>query len=257
MRALAKWFGLGVLGFLLVLSAAGWLTAKPSDPVLWPPRAGAAVAEIYVVSHGYHSGIVVRRAATEELAGRKGDTALLAMTRRFPSYQWIEIGWGDEGFYRSVPDVASLSFTLAVRALFLPGNRSVVHVVGLNIHPRDAFPRSEMVHINLTAEGFSRMLDRLDASIARTGEGGGPEDLGVGLYGPSKFFRSVETFSIFNVCNHWVARLLAAAGLPSAPVLATLPQGLLLDLKWRAGLRPLPQPAVQSSFQSNSGVYRS
>ena len=252
MRTLAKWLGLGVLGFFVVLSVAAWLTAKPGDPVLWPPGVGAAVAEIYVVSHGYHSGIIVRRAATEELSNRQGNAALLAVTRRFPSYQWIEIGWGDEGFYRSVPDVASLSFTLAVRALFLPGNRSVVHVVGLNVHPRDAFPKSEMVRINLTAEGFSRMLERLDASIARTGEGGGPEDLGVGLYGPSKFFLSVDTFSIFNVCNHWVARLLSAAGLPSAPVLATLPQGLLLDLKWRAGLHPLPQPPSQSSSQSNS-----
>ena len=242
MRRLAKWFGLGVLGFLVVLLIAGWLTAKPSNPVLWPPGPGAAVAEIYVVSHGYHSGIVVRRASTEELAGRQSNDALLAVTKRFPSYQWIEIGWGDEGFYRSVPDVASLTFTQAVRALFRPGNHSVVHVVGLNVHPRDAFPKSDMVRINLTAEGFSRMLERLDASIARTGEGGGPEDLGVGLYGPSKFFRSVDTFSIFNVCNHWVARLLAAAGLPTAPVLSTLPQGLLLDLKWRAGLLPLPQP---------------
>ena len=247
MRALAKWLGLGALGFLVVLSIAGWLTARPGDPVLWPPGAGAAVAEIYVVSHGYHSGIVVRRAATEELSNRQGSAALLAMVRRFPNYQWLEIGWGDEGFYRSVPDVASLTLSMAVRALFRPGNHSVVHVVGLNVQPRDAFPKSDMVRINLTAEGFSRMLERLDASISRTGESGGPEDLGVGLYGPSKFFRSVETFSIFNVCNHWVARLLAAAGLPTTPVLATLPLGLMLDLKWRAGLLPLPQATSQST----------
>jgi uncharacterized protein (TIGR02117 family) len=252
MHKIAKWVGFGAVVFFVFLLVTGFLTAKPSDPVLWPPGAGAAVAEIYVVSHGYHSGIVVRRAATEEVASRKDNTALLAVARRFPSYQWIEVGWGDEGFYRSVPDVAALSLKLAVRALLLPGNRSVVHVVGLNVHPRAAFPKSEMVRIDLTAEGFSHMLDRLDASIARIGEDGGPEDLGVGLYGPSKFFRSVDTFSIFNVCNHWVARLLSAAGLPTAPVLATLPQGLLLDLRWRAGLQPLPQPDAQSSSQSNS-----
>jgi hypothetical protein len=39
-----------------------------------------------------------------------------------------------------------------------------------------------------------------------------------------------------------VADLLSAAGLPVTPVLATLPAGLLLDLQWRAGLRPLPRP---------------
>jgi hypothetical protein len=57
----------------------------------------------------------------------------------------------------------------------------------------------------------------------------------------------VETFNIFNDCNHWVARLLSAAGLPTAPVLATLPQGLLLDLKLRAGLVPLPRVPTEES----------
>jgi hypothetical protein len=65
--------------------------------------------------------------------------------------------------------------------------------------------------------------------------------LGPGLYGPSLFYRSVEKFYAFNVCNHWVARLLSAAGLPTAPVLATLPQGLFFDLKWRVGLVTLPK----------------
>jgi hypothetical protein len=68
------------------------------------------------------------------------------------------------------------------------------------------------------------------------------EELGPGLYGPSLFYRGVETFHVFNLCNHWVARLLSATGLPTAPVPATLPQGLFLDLKWRAGLVPLPKP---------------
>jgi hypothetical protein len=78
------------------------------------------------------------------------------------------------------------------------------------------------------------MFDTLEASF-RKGEAR-PEPLGPGLYGPSLFYRGVETFHIFNVCNHWVARLLSAAGVPTAPVLATLPSGLFLDLQWRAGL---------------------
>jgi hypothetical protein len=47
---------------------------------------------------------------------------------------------------------------------------------------------------------------------------------------------------VLNVCNHWVARLLSIAGIPTAPVLATLPQGLLLDLQWRSKLPLLPRP---------------
>jgi uncharacterized protein (TIGR02117 family) len=247
MRSLAKRIGWGFMGVIVVLLAAAVLTARSGDPGLWPPPAGSAAAEIHVVNHGYHSGIVVMRAATAELASRQGNYALLAVTQRFATYQWLEIGWGDEGFYRSVPDLASLTFGHAVRALFWPGNPSVVHVVGLSNSPRASFPNSEIVRIDLSADGFAHMLERLNASIARTGEGATPEDLGAGLYGPSKFFRGVETFNIFNVCNHWVARLLSAAGLPTAPVLATLPQGLLLDLKWRAGLVPLPRIPADGS----------
>jgi hypothetical protein len=38
------------------------------------------------------------------------------------------------------------------------------------------------------------------------------------------------------VCNHWIAGLLDAAGVPTSPVLATLPYGLILDLRWRSRL---------------------
>jgi hypothetical protein len=94
----------------------------------------------------------------------------------------------------------------------------------------------------LSQAGFGRMLDGIDASFARAKNGAAIDDAGPGLYGPSRFYRGNGAFNIFNDCNHWVARLLSEAGLPTVPVLATLPQGLLLDLKWRAGLEPMPKP---------------
>ncbi len=241
MRRLARRIGLGLLALLGLLLIATVLTARSGDPALWPPAPGNATVEIHVVSHGYHAGVAVLRTDVAEVASWQGKTALLAVTQQFAAYRWLEIGWGDEGFYRSVPDAASLTFALAVRALFRPGNASVVHVVGLNNPPRMAFPHSDIVRIELSQDGFERLLGRLDASFARSGEGASPVDLGPGLYGPSRFFRAVDAFHIFNVCNHWVARLLSDAGLPTAPVLATLPPGLLLDLQWRSGLATLPR----------------
>jgi hypothetical protein len=44
-----------------------------------------------------------------------------------------------------------------------------------------------------------------------------------------------------------VADLLDAAGVPTSPVLATLPFGLLLDLEWRSGLAPLPRSPIPKS----------
>jgi uncharacterized protein (TIGR02117 family) len=234
------------LGFFLLIAAALFVvavlaTARHGDASLWPPAPGASTTEIFVVSHGYHAGIVVPRRALTDAASRRGLGALGEISTRFADFDRLEIGWGDEGFYREVPTVASLTVALAVRALFRPGNPSVLHVVGINNDPRAAFARSDMVRIELGEASFGRLADKLDATFARD-ETGRPEDLGPGLYGPSLFFRANGAFHIFNVCNHWLAGLLDAAGVPTAPVLATLPFGLLADLEWRAGLARLPAP---------------
>jgi len=234
--------GLSIASTIALLAAITVLTAHSGDPALWPPAAGASGVEIHVVSHGYHSGIVFERERLAEAAESSGHAALIAVARQFANYRWLEIGWGDEGFYRSVPDAASLTLRLAVRALFWPGNVSVVHVVGLNSQPREVFSTSDIIGIRLSSGGFARMLDNLDASFGRGPGAAALEPLGPGLYGPSLFYRGVDKFHVFNVCNHWVARLLSAAGLPTAPVLATLPPGLFFDLKWRTGLVPLPKP---------------
>ena len=65
-----------------------------------------------------------------------------------------------------------------------------------------------------------------------------PQELGPGLYGPSLFYKAKGHFNLFRVCNHWIADLLDAAGVPTTPSLALLPAGLLADLTWRSGLSP-------------------
>lgn len=236
MRRRARRVCLGLLAVVALFAAAIAITARPGDRTLWPPD--TAVAEIVVVSHGYHAGIALPRPALAALAARRGHAGLIAVTERFAQYPWLEVGWGDEGFYRSVPTLASATVSLAVRALLRPGNPSVLHVVGLDADPARAFPHSDRVVIPVSAAGFERLAARIDATFMRDGGTVAP-DLGPGLYGSSLFYRAVGTFHIFRVCNHWVADMLGAAGLPSAPVLATLPSGLLLDLRWRAGLRAL------------------
>jgi hypothetical protein len=131
---------------------------------------------------------------------------------------------------------------LAIRALFRPGNPSVLHVVGVNGDPRAVFANSDLVRVHISDAGFARLTDMLDATFARRKGSFMPEELGPGLYGMSLFFRANGAFHLFNVCNHWIANLLAAAGVPTAPVLATLPFGLLLDLEWRSGLARLSPP---------------
>jgi len=220
--------------------AATLVTLRPGDRALYPAPAGESTVAVFVVSHGYHAGIVLPRATLAEVASRRGYGALVAVSTRFAAFPFLEMRWGDEEFYRSVPTIASLTVPMAARALFLPGNRSVVHVVGLSYPPRAAFPAADIIALDLSAKGFDRTLGRIDATFAPTA-GVPADDAGPGLYGPSRFYRARGTFNIFRVCNHWLADLLDAAGVPTAPVLATLPAGLFLDLEWRSGLRPLPR----------------
>jgi uncharacterized protein (TIGR02117 family) len=242
MRRWARRVGLCLIILAIVVVESVALTSRRGDPKLYPPPAGAPNIEVFVVSHGYHAGIVLPRARTADVAEANAERNLLAATMRFAAYPWMEIGWGDEGFYTSVPTVASLTVPMALRALFRPGNPSVVHVVGLAEHPRMAFPKSDMVRLQLSEAGFARLVDRLDATFA-AGEDGGPADaLGPGLYGASLFYRGVGAFHLFNVCNHWIADLLDAAGVPTAPLLATVPRGLLFDLERRAGAQRMAPP---------------
>jgi uncharacterized protein (TIGR02117 family) len=236
-RRWARRLGIALIVLTIVLFGAGALTKRPGDPKLYPPPADAPAIEVFVVSHGYHAGIVVPRVRAAEVAVANRNARLAAVATRFAAYPWLEVGWGDEGFYTSVPTIGSLTIPLALRALFRPGNPSVVHVVGLAQHPRATFANAHMVRLHLSEAGFTRLLDRLDATFAE--REGGLEPLGPGLYGPSLFYRAVGAFHLFNVCNHWIASLLDAAGVPTTPLLATLPAGLLYDLKQRAAAEPV------------------
>jgi uncharacterized protein (TIGR02117 family) len=235
-RTAARRVGLSLGIAALLFALATIATARSGDRSLWPPAPGVPRTEVFVVGHGYHAGIVVPRAALAEQASRRGLSALGYLATRFADFDRLEIGWGDERFYREVPTAQSLTVALAMRALFRPGNPSVLHVVGVKDDPRAMFANSDVMRVDVGEPGFARVADMLDATFARGQGRFVPEELGPGLYGTSLFFRATGTFHLFHVCNHWIADLLDAAGVPTAPVLATLPAGLLLDLKWRSSL---------------------
>jgi len=231
----------GLLWTVALLAAAlivaGLATMRAGDRALYP-AAGPSL-DAYVLTNGWHSGVAIPRAALSEVAARDGLAALTMVTNRFAAYSWLEIGYGELEFYRSVPTVADITPAIALRVLFRPGNEAVLHVVGLDRAPPAAFPQATTARIALGQQGFARMAARIDKSFAGArapmSAGLPAEEVGPGLYGPSLFFRAAGHFHLFNLCNHWVADMLDAAGLPTTPVLDTLARGLLLDLRWRSG----------------------
>lgn len=223
---------LALAGLAATLLALTVWTARPSDPSLYP-SSGPNTETVFLVSHGWHSGLVLRR---ESLTGEGAGAALRNIATRFRAYDTVEFGWGEARFYRATPTLAAFDWRLALSALFTPGGSDgVIQVVGLARPVRASFPQADIVPVSLSQQGFARLLARLDGGFRLAD--GQPADLGPGLYGPSLFYAGEGRFSYSNVCNHWVAGLLNAAGLPITPVLDTHPTGLLSDLRRRAGLK--------------------
>jgi uncharacterized protein (TIGR02117 family) len=235
LRAL-RLVGLMLAAALTALAMATVLTARPGDPSLFP--AGEDAVDAYLVGNGYHSGLILPTSVVRGFASEGRLGAVLAVAVRFSAYDWIEVGWGERRFYAEVPTIDRLNWRLALSALFRPGNGSVLHIVGVQGAPRVTFPSADLVHLRLSREGLRRLLMLLDETFERPADGL-PVEIGPGLYGPSLFYEARGSFHVLNVCNHWTARLLDAAGVPTTPVLSALPVGLLLDLQWRSGLTPV------------------
>jgi uncharacterized protein (TIGR02117 family) len=216
----------------LVLVALGLLvglTSRPGDQRLYPGAAGEAKTTVYLVDNGFHTDLVLPRAA---LFAKSHAVAIA--TADATDKPWIEIGWGDSKFYTE-RGMGVARLVSGVRALLAPGNHSVVHIEGLASDPQRVYP-GDAKPLQLTGAALESVLARVDRSLAMDSDGL-PQRSEAAHQSDEGFFRSVEHFSLVHLCNHWTAELLNAAGLPITPVIDTLPVGLHWDLSLRAGVK--------------------
>lgn len=184
-----------------------------------PVPPGLPADSIYVVSHGWHAGLVLPARAA----------AGWPLSREAPAARYVEVGWGERDFYMT----SDPRWWLAVEAVLVP-NESVLHVAWLDAPVGERFG-SEILEIRLAPEGMERLSRHIAGSFARTAGGGGVE-LGTGLYGDGRFYLSRERYHAFSTCNVWVARALREAGCPISPAFALTADEVL------ARVRPLATP---------------
>ena len=188
--------------FLFILLGAYAAPAKNS----FPAEDGETRRPVYLVSHGWHTGIVVRRADLP--------TAVWPESEDFPDAEYLEVGWGDRDYYQTrEPDA-----WLTLKAALWP-TPSVLHIAGFSGPVASYFPHSEVVELELSQRGFERLSGFVRDSFDRDGATRSVR-LGPGLYGQSAFYPAREKFHLFNTCNVWTARVLRAAGLPVTPFYA-------------------------------------
>jgi uncharacterized protein (TIGR02117 family) len=166
---------------------------------------------VYVVTHGWHTGIAMRAADID-----------FARWRPLPNparAKYIEIGWGDRDYYPA----PGFNLWYGFKALAWP-TPSVLHVTGFNKPPARYFSASEVVELGVSRTGFERLLAHITASFE-------PEaaPIAPSLYASGAFYPSREKFHLFKTCNVWVARALRAAGIEVRSSLTT--EGLMSQLR--------------------------
>lgn len=195
--------GLGIV-------AALWTWTRPADSTLFPARSEAV--EIHLINNGFHTDLALPRAAFTAHGG-----PLAEAVAALPPDDWILVGWGDARFY---VDQSPMEGRLldGARAFFAPGNASVVMLDPYPGDPRLAFSDARRRSFNLSPPGMTRLLDRLEASLAL--ENGRARITTARAGDDARFYASRETFWIGWLCNNWTAALLNHAGLAVRPMRA-------------------------------------
>ena len=196
-----------------VLFIAGCATAPdalapPVDHSPTQPRA----QRIFAVGHGWHVGLVL---PAEPLV-----STLPELKRRFGNTQYLEIGWGDKGFYQA-PD-QDITFALTLQAMFWSSG-AVMHVVALPAardNPRDSpfeyFAASDIVELCVTDHELAALNNFVARSFLKDKHGRAIE-MKRGIYGDSQFYQADGRYHLLNTCNKWVAKGLHSMGLSIDP----------------------------------------
>jgi len=171
---------------------------------------------IYVVRHGWHTSIVVERSDLVE--------RIPALARDFSSGRYLEIGWGDERFYRA----QSPTLAMGIRAIFWPSS-AVLHIVSVPETPRRYFAGGEILELTVPGSGYRELLSHVVASFRRP-SGDEVIKLGPGLYGYSWFYRANGVFYALNTCNTWVAQSIETTGYPISSATTITAKGVLSQL---------------------------
>jgi hypothetical protein len=216
---------------LAALAVTAIATARKGDPALYPPGEDDPGVEVFVVRNRIHANLAVPASALRRTGPAADGIAMLPARGK-----WVLLGWGDAQHYRTRGKTA-LRFLDLWRSFIVPNNPSVIHIEPLSAQPTPETTGKPVLRLRLSREGFERLNRKLDRSFAL--DRGRPVIAGRGRNPDALFFRSVEGGDIRRVCNHWIANLLDAAGVPTTPVADTITAGLAWDLERRAYAQPV------------------
>ena len=163
----------------------------------------AGQEKIYIVSHGWHTGIVVSAKIIQN--------QLPELKERFGDIPFIEFGWGDKDYYQA----KETSTGLTINAMLWP-TESVIHAVAVPEKADKYFANSIVEILCLDGREYSSLLRFISESFYKD-EYGKILELKGGIYGNSQFYKGEGNFYFMNTCNKWTAKGLKSAGMDISP----------------------------------------
>jgi uncharacterized protein (TIGR02117 family) len=159
--------------------------------------------EIFVVSHGWHTGVVV--------PARTIQSQLPQLHDRFGSTPYLEFGWGDRDYYQS----EEVTSGLTLRAVFWP-THSVVHARAIPQAPDLFFADEEVEVLCLDNRQYALLVSFIVNSFYRGNDGRIIESKN-GALDDSQFYQGEGDYYLTNTCNTWTAKSLKSAGQDISP----------------------------------------
>lgn len=193
-------------------------------PDVAPARVGDCV-ELHLYSNGFHSDIGAPASIFPD------DHAL---RRLYPEARSFLIGWGEEHFYQS----PGTDLMLGLDAI-IPPSPTVFHIA-YNAAPSSVYlgPTDDTA-VAVSAEGAAAFVALVDKYLALDPAGDAIPVARGKVVGRSMFLRSRGSFHLFNVCNHWMAKALRAAGV-NVNTRAAWMAGPMVEQVRRQGLTRCP-----------------
>lgn len=192
---------------LLVLWLGGGAVSAGASDMIGGLAQNPGHITVFVTSNGWHTGIVLPRAALPPDS--------IPETADFPRATYFSFGWGDAKYYPARDTTVGMALAAAISP-----SPAVLHFSGLPGLPQTIYPKNETLVLLLSPQQVRGLVAYLDSGFDRSGSDADPprvESVTPGLDRYSRFYPATGKFHLFNTCNTWVANGLAAAGLDVRP----------------------------------------
>ncbi|WP_277481173.1 DUF2459 domain-containing protein [Catalinimonas alkaloidigena] len=179
--------------------------------------ANAQDQQIYVVSQGWHSGLVVPSSCiADSLWPEKHD---------YSEYEHIQIGWGDKDFYQN----PGFSIWYGAKAVLWP-TKSALQVLGLHQLSNLQYYANETVLLQASQAQYTSLCKFLLTQFQQN-DSARFIPLKEGLYQNSHFFLGEQSYYFPKNSNVWTASALKHAGFDLTPIWYQSQRSLLKRMK--------------------------